>query len=99
MADPVFPQRPTNANAEVLSVDWLFEPLWPGIRLIAFIDRGTVSLTDERVDELGVERRECGHHRTSFVVEEPDRVSNSSVRRTKRGSERRRNRSGATNGS
>ena len=47
MADPVFPQRPTNANAEVLSVDWLFEPLWPGVRLMASVDRGNVSLTDE----------------------------------------------------
>jgi ATP-dependent DNA ligase len=46
MADPVFPQRPTDANAEVLSVDWLFEPLWPGDRLIARIERGDVVLTD-----------------------------------------------------
>ena len=38
MADPVFPQRPTVANAEVLSVEWLFEPLWPGERLMARID-------------------------------------------------------------
>jgi ATP-dependent DNA ligase len=46
MADPVFPQRPTDANAEVLSVDWLFEPLWPGDRLIARVERGDVALTD-----------------------------------------------------
>jgi len=47
MAEPVFPQRPTVANAEVLSVDWLFEPLWPGVRLMARFVRGTVTLTDE----------------------------------------------------
>ncbi len=47
MVDPVFPQRATAANAEVLSVDWLFEPLWPGDRLMARIDHGDVTLTDE----------------------------------------------------
>lgn len=47
MADPVFPQRATTANAEVLSVDWLFEPLWPGQRLMARVDGGRVTLTDE----------------------------------------------------
>ena len=47
MGDPVFPQRPTVANAEVLSVDWLFEPLWPGERLMAAVDHGRVTLTDE----------------------------------------------------
>ena len=47
MVDPVFPQRATAANAEVLSVDWLFEPLWPGERLMARILGGRVTLTDE----------------------------------------------------
>jgi ATP-dependent DNA ligase len=47
MADPVFPQRPTVANAEVLSVDWLFEPLWPGERLMASVRHGEARLTDE----------------------------------------------------
>jgi bifunctional non-homologous end joining protein LigD len=47
MAEPVFPQRPTPANAEVLSVEWLFEPLWPGMRVMARIDQGEVTLTDE----------------------------------------------------
>jgi bifunctional non-homologous end joining protein LigD len=59
MADPVFPQRPTNAHAEVLSVDWLFEPLWPGVRLMAFIDRGEVSLTDELGRPAGPELDEA----------------------------------------
>ena len=47
MLDPVFPQRATAANAEVLSVDWLFEPLWPGERLMARVHGGRVTLTDE----------------------------------------------------
>lgn len=47
MAEPLFPQRPTVANAEVLSVDWLFEPLWPGERLLARVERGSIALTDE----------------------------------------------------
>jgi ATP-dependent DNA ligase len=47
MAEPVFPQRPTPANAEVLSVEWLFEPLWPGDRVMARVDHGDVTLTDE----------------------------------------------------
>ena len=47
MTDPVFPQRPTPANAEVLSVEWLFEPHWPGVRTMARVERGHVSLTDE----------------------------------------------------
>lgn len=55
MVEPVFPQRPTDARAEILSVEWLFEPLWPGTRLIARVDSGDVTLTDElgqRVTDL-----------------------------------------------
>ena len=59
MADPVFPQRPTTANAEVLSVDWLFEPLWPGVRLMASVERGRVSLTDEMGKPAGPELDEA----------------------------------------
>ncbi len=47
MVDPVFPQRVTVANAEVLSVDWLFEPLWPGERIVARVERGRATLNDE----------------------------------------------------
>ena len=47
MAEPVLPQQPISANAEVLSVEWLFEPLWPGTRVIATVERGNVTLTDE----------------------------------------------------
>ncbi len=45
--DPVLPQLPVEANAEVLSVEWLFEPLWPGTRMIARLDEGGVRLNDE----------------------------------------------------
>ena len=47
MADPVLPQSPVSANAEVLSVEWLFEPLWPGTRVVATVERGDVTLNDE----------------------------------------------------
>ena len=59
MAEPVFPQRPTVANAEVLSVDWLFEPLWPGQRLMARVERRTVVLTDEMGRATDVELDEA----------------------------------------
>ena len=47
MDEPVLPQLPTDANAEVLSVEWLFEPLWPGTRMLARVAGGRVQLTDE----------------------------------------------------
>jgi ATP-dependent DNA ligase len=59
MGEPVFPQRPTVANAEVLSVDWLFEPLWPGQRLMARVERRTVVLTDEMGRATDVELDEA----------------------------------------
>lgn len=42
------PQQPTAANAEILSVEWLFEPFWPGDRIMARIEGARISLTDER---------------------------------------------------
>jgi bifunctional non-homologous end joining protein LigD len=42
----LFPQRATAANAEVLSVEWLFEPLWPGERLLVRIDDGAVDVSN-----------------------------------------------------
>ncbi len=47
MDEPIFPQRPTEARAEILSVEWLFEPLWPGIRIIARVADRRATLTDE----------------------------------------------------
>jgi bifunctional non-homologous end joining protein LigD len=41
------PQLPIEMNAEVLSVEWLFEPLWPGVRMLARAAGGLVRLTDE----------------------------------------------------
>lgn len=43
---PIAPQRATRTKAEILSVDWLFEPSWPGDRLLARLSRGRVELTD-----------------------------------------------------
>ena len=59
MDEPVLPQLPVAANAEVLSVEWLFEPLWPGTRMIARLAGGDVRLNDEHgepmaeADEMG----------------------------------------------
>jgi bifunctional non-homologous end joining protein LigD len=53
MDDPVLPQLPTEANAEVLSVDWLFEPLWPGTRMLARLAGGRVRLNDEHAEPMG----------------------------------------------
>lgn len=41
------PQRSTPARADVVSVEWLFEPAWPGRRLMAHLARGEAHLTDE----------------------------------------------------
>ncbi len=55
MNEPILPQLPVEANAEVLSVEWLFEPLWPGTRLLAHASNGTVSLTDEHGEVAGTD--------------------------------------------
>jgi bifunctional non-homologous end joining protein LigD len=44
--DPILPQRATPEEVVVTSVAWLFEPYWPGDRLIARLDGGRVTLTD-----------------------------------------------------
>ena len=45
--DPVLPQHATSAEVIITSVDWLFEPYWSGERLIARLEGGRVTLTDE----------------------------------------------------
>ncbi len=68
MADPVFPQRPTVANAEIMSVEWLFEPLWPGERLMARIDRGDAAVNDELGKPVGGDLAEAGSLLASAVL-------------------------------
>lgn len=46
MADPLLPQQPTPARAEIASVEWLFEPFWPGDRLIVRIADAAAEVTD-----------------------------------------------------
>ncbi|MCV0402206.1 MAG: hypothetical protein K5924_00690 [Chloroflexi bacterium] len=55
MAEPLLPQQPIAANAEVLSVEWLFEPLWPGVRLLARASGGRVRLSDEHGEDPGTD--------------------------------------------
>ncbi|MEA2650282.1 MAG: bifunctional non-ous end joining protein LigD [Chloroflexota bacterium] len=50
--EPILPQLPVAANAEVLSVEWLFEPLWPGTRMVARAAGGRVHVTDERGEPM-----------------------------------------------
>jgi bifunctional non-homologous end joining protein LigD len=45
--EPVIPQQPTPMNAEVLSVEWMFEPHWPGTRMVVRVADGRVHLTDD----------------------------------------------------
>lgn len=45
MDDPIVPQRPTDERVEIDSVEWLFEPAWPGRRLVAEVRDGNVTLT------------------------------------------------------
>lgn len=46
MTDPLLPQQPTPVRAEIASVEWLFEPFWPGERLIVRIADGAATVTD-----------------------------------------------------
>lgn len=46
MDRPILPQRPTDERVEVDSVEWLFEPDWRGVRLIARVSEAEVRLTD-----------------------------------------------------
>lgn len=46
MDEPILPQRPLDERAEIASIEWLFGPDWPGIRLIARVVAGDVHLTD-----------------------------------------------------
>lgn len=43
---PLLPQRLTDARAEIASVEWLVEPFWPGLRLLACVSDGAVTLAD-----------------------------------------------------
>ena len=46
MEERLRPQQATGRNADVRSVEWLFEPSWPGERLLARVAGDRVSLTD-----------------------------------------------------
>lgn len=88
MTDPPRPQQPTSARAEISSVEWLFEPFWPGERLIVSIADGAAIVTDahgQPAAELGdvgeLVRAAVGAERAvvdgvwtaqPFLAEEPD---------------------------
>ena len=60
MPEPLLPQQPTPARAEIASVEWLFEPFWPGERLIAVIADGGATVTDDAGAPVDAELREVG---------------------------------------
>ncbi len=70
MDEVVLPQHPTRANAEVLSVEWLFEPLWPGARVMARVDRGRVTLSDERGEPVSAEISEASEILATAILAE-----------------------------
>lgn len=42
----MLPQQPIDDRVEIDSVEWIFQPDWPGLRLIARCEGGIVHLTD-----------------------------------------------------
>lgn len=46
LLQPLLPQRLTDARAEIASVEWLVEPFWPGLRLLARVSDGAATFTD-----------------------------------------------------
>ena len=57
--DPILPQQATPAEVVITSVEWLFEPYWSGERLIARLEDGRVTLTDESGAPAGAECAEA----------------------------------------
>ena len=53
--DAILPQQGTPSRTIVDSVEWLFEPYWPGDRLIARLAEGDVTLTDTAGHRAGPE--------------------------------------------
>jgi bifunctional non-homologous end joining protein LigD len=41
------PQQPTRTEVVVESIEWMFEPSWKGVRLMARLRGGRISITDE----------------------------------------------------
>ena len=70
MVEGSLPQLPTDTRAEVLSVEWLFEPLWPGTRMLARVRDGRVDLADEdgRSVEAHGEMADCAEILGSAIL-------------------------------
>jgi bifunctional non-homologous end joining protein LigD len=59
--ESIRPQQARRANADISSVDWVFEPCWRGERLVARVTDGSIVLTDvagQPVDEAYAEAAE-----------------------------------------
>lgn len=60
MIEPILPQQPTPARADVASVEWLFEPFWPGDRLVVQIAPGAATVTDGQGRPADAAGRDAG---------------------------------------
>jgi bifunctional non-homologous end joining protein LigD len=47
VAPATLPQQPTHAEVVVESIEWMFEPSWKGVRLMARLHDSAVTITDE----------------------------------------------------
>ena len=59
-SEPILPQRATPDAVTITSVEWLFEPYWPGERLMARMQDGRVTLTDAAAQPAGSEFAQVG---------------------------------------
>ena len=60
MTEGPLPQQPTPARVEIASVEWLFEPFWPGDRLIVAVSEGAAAVTDDEGHLAPGELRDVG---------------------------------------
>jgi bifunctional non-homologous end joining protein LigD len=56
---PDLPQRPTPSEVVVESIEWMFEPSWKGVRLMARLHGGRISITDEHGEPAAPELAEA----------------------------------------
>jgi ATP-dependent DNA ligase len=47
VAPATLPQQPTSSEVVVESIEWMFEPSWKGVRLMARLSDGRIAITDE----------------------------------------------------
>jgi bifunctional non-homologous end joining protein LigD len=61
VAPATLPQQPTRSEVVVESIEWMFEPSWKGVRLMARLRGGRISITDEHGEPAPPELAEAAH--------------------------------------